>query len=776
MLESGSDLGKSALRGMTPSQLKRLTLRSHCGEGAHSGCVNRLAWNTSGSVLASASDDLGVKLWRGPHSPSSSGDRAEPVASIDTGHAANIFGLSWLDSSDGSLATGAMDAEVRVHSIEQNVTRAFCCHSSRVKAVCSSPSSPNLLFSASEDGTVRLLDLRCNHHEDGACRSYLSSSSSSASSSLRRRPLSSCSSSICIGIGPADPSVQPPRRCQPNDHCFPIEAKGLSINPVDPNKLAVACGDAYVRVFDLRAQHSSPSSSPQYPLRCVAPPHLAGTEHAYCSNATSVSYSRNGRDIAVHYHKDHVYVIDVSDCKSSNTSPLEAPTLPVRLVDEERPSHIGRKVRHFTPTSGMTPEANRRRLAGNRAFATSSKGNSVRHYGAAISLLRGGCTKEAATRLLLQRATASLRRNWVGDAHGAYLDCEAALYLDPNNVRANVRRVQALQDIGATHQARDLAGKLQAELTDPQGELDSLKVKLDERVLDIERRKMEQRDEEERRPQQESMDDHEPDQDEEAEPVQRSDHGNVERGDNQTSGESHNSSQNRNTWEGSGDDEGIDDDDLGTEGDESAAHSRTDTEVLPCTRLVDELRARSDLEEEHNVANQYGISDKPCELFQESGRVRNRLTGACNVHTDIKEATFVGEDDRFVAAGSDDGRVFVWDRLLGDCVNCFKADQDIVNCVQPDPTSSCIATSGIEHTIRFWAPGSAQRPREEEIWSMVEQNQKIMAHTSGEAVLFRFGSGVLRRLSRDPRRHELLRQVVRRDEDAMSAISACSQS
>ena len=52
----------------------------------HAGCVNRLAWNSSGTLLASGSDDCKVILWSYPCS-------SKPPVSIMTQHRANIFGV-----------------------------------------------------------------------------------------------------------------------------------------------------------------------------------------------------------------------------------------------------------------------------------------------------------------------------------------------------------------------------------------------------------------------------------------------------------------------------------------------------------------------------------------------------------------------------------------------------------------------------------------------------------------------------------------------------------
>lgn len=72
--------------------------------------------------------------------------------------------------------------------------------------------------------------------------------------------------------------------------------------------------------------------------------------------------------------------------------------------------------------------------------------------------------------------------------------------------------------------------------------------------------------------------------------------------------------------------------------------------------------------------------------------------------TDIKEATFLGANDELAAAGSDDGRVFIYNSESGEVINVLKADEEVANCLQPHPAAPILATSGIESVIRLWAP------------------------------------------------------------------------
>ncbi|GLI68626.1 hypothetical protein VaNZ11_013104 [Volvox africanus] len=88
-------------------------------------------------------------------------------------------------------------------------------------------------------------------------------------------------------------------------------------------------------------------------------------------------------------------------------------------------------------------------------------------------------------------------------------------------------------------------------------------------------------------------------------------------------------------------------------------------------------------------------------------RMLQKYLGQCNVQTDIKEVNFIGSDDRVVAAGSDCGRVFLYDADTGALLHVIGADEEVANCVQCNPTLPVLATSGIENVIRLWSPRDA---------------------------------------------------------------------
>ncbi|GFN97618.1 WD and tetratricopeptide repeats protein 1 [Plakobranchus ocellatus] len=81
-----------------------------------------------------------------------------------------------------------------------------------------------------------------------------------------------------------------------------------------------------------------------------------------------------------------------------------------------------------------------------------------------------------------------------------------------------------------------------------------------------------------------------------------------------------------------------------------------------------------------------------------------RFCGHCNTTTDIKEANFFGSNGQYIVAGSDDGSFFIWDKSTTNIVRVLRADESIVNCLQPHPSSCLLATSGIDPVVRLWSP------------------------------------------------------------------------
>jgi WD40 repeat protein len=87
-------------------------------------------------------------------------------------------------------------------------------------------------------------------------------------------------------------------------------------------------------------------------------------------------------------------------------------------------------------------------------------------------------------------------------------------------------------------------------------------------------------------------------------------------------------------------------------------------------------------------------------MVANSMRVSQRYVGHCNMRTDIKEAVFVGQEDKVIACGSDHGHVLLFDAATGELLRLLWADTEVANCVQCHPSRPVLATSGLEDTVR----------------------------------------------------------------------------
>jgi len=171
---------------------------------AHEGCVNCVQWSDDGEYLASGSDDLRVIVWD-PF-------RGRVVRSLTTGHGGNIFSVKFMPQSGNSrVVSGAADHKIQLHDMETDKTiQTFKKHIYRVKRLEVTPDCPNIIWSASEDGTVMETDIRAPPNEP----------------------------SILVNLHAESVRV--------------LEAKCLSMNPVFPEYLAIGGSDAFIRMYDRR--------------------------------------------------------------------------------------------------------------------------------------------------------------------------------------------------------------------------------------------------------------------------------------------------------------------------------------------------------------------------------------------------------------------------------------------------------------------------------------------------------------------------------------------
>jgi len=265
----------------------------------HTGCVNCLDWNEGGDLLASGSDDFNIILW--------DIKRKRPHNTLKSGHEGNIFSVKFLPCSTSNLvASAAADATVRVHCTSTSqCTRSFTCHTRRVKRLSVTPQSPYLIWSGSEDGTVRQFDLREPHN----CSSV--------------RACANVIINLTENIGPAS------------------EVKCIQVHSTYPELLAVGGSDPFVRLYDRRMINNktrngaSHNETPPPPAGCVSyftPGHLQmrtgrGKPSKHRNYVTThVAFSPDGAELLQNLGGEHVYLYNIYQKRKPLVFPLSSST------------------------------------------------------------------------------------------------------------------------------------------------------------------------------------------------------------------------------------------------------------------------------------------------------------------------------------------------------------------------------------------------------------------------------------------------------------------
>lgn len=75
----------------------------------------------------------------------------------------------------------------------------------------------------------------------------------------------------------------------------------------------------------------------------------------------------------------------------------------------------------------------------------------------------------------------------------------------------------------------------------------------------------------------------------------------------------------------------------------------------------------------------------------------------------VKGVNFFGPKCEYVVSGSDCGRIFIWKKKSGELIRVMEADKQVVNCIEPHPHITMLASSGIENDIKIWTPTSIER-------------------------------------------------------------------
>ncbi|XP_061652965.1 DDB1- and CUL4-associated factor 8 isoform X1 [Phyllopteryx taeniolatus] len=224
----------------------------------HSGCVNTLHFNPSGTRLASGSDDLRVVIW----------DWAIRRAELefDSGHKSNVFQAKFLPhSGDSTLAMCARDGQIRVAELSATQrcknTKRVAQHKGAAHKLALEPDSPCSFLSAGEDAMVFGIDLRLD------------------------RPASKL-----VVVKEGDKKVG---------------LYTIFVNPAKTQHFAVGGRDQYVRIYDQRKINENDNNGV---LKKFCPSHLVSSESK--TNITCLVYSHDGTELLTSYNDEDIYLFD----------------------------------------------------------------------------------------------------------------------------------------------------------------------------------------------------------------------------------------------------------------------------------------------------------------------------------------------------------------------------------------------------------------------------------------------------------------------------------
>lgn len=352
----------------------------------HEGCVNCIEFSQNGRILASASDDLSVFLWN-PY-------LKKKITSFQTPHRGNIFSVNFLPkTNDQQIVTGAADKQIFAYDLKNTDEPIFrCrCHQGRVKRIACAPEVPSTFFTSSEDGRVHQIDLREKHE----CQ---------------------CNDQIVL--------------IDLRNHQEYAEVKCIAVNPRRPELIAIGANDDYARLYDrrmIKLMHTESENQvdnwKKDVVRYYSPGHLQASKEPYNKTITFVSFSPDGRELLVNYGAEQIYLFDID--KSESPVYLNLPS-----IDSKSAIRPPRKevVENY-------------KKSGNDYLKKKEYIKAIRMYSEAIQIDSDNPI------LYLNRATALMKRKYLGDCYEALRDCQKALKLDPKYVKAHFRLARALLEI-----------------------------------------------------------------------------------------------------------------------------------------------------------------------------------------------------------------------------------------------------------------------------------------------------------------------------------------
>ncbi|XP_027903176.1 WD and tetratricopeptide repeats protein 1 isoform X2 [Vigna unguiculata] len=579
--------------------------------------------------------------------------------------------------------------------------------------------NPNVVWSASEDGTLRQHDFRegtscppagSSHQE---CRNILLDLRSGSKRSL------------------ADPPKQV------------LSLKSCDISSTRPHLLLVGGSDAFARLYDRRMLPPLSSCRKRMsPPPCVnyfCPMHLSDRGHPSL-HLTHVTFSPDGHEVLLSYSGEHAYLMNVNH---AGVNEMQYTSGDVSKMMTYSPIVNGIELQSCVSNVFPNGFPIKKNIAAKLdkcrkliKYAKKSLDNGTPYYGIeACNEVLNGYSHIIGSALkhecLCTRAALLIKRDWKNDAHMAIRDCYAARKIDNSSYKALFYMSEALSQLGRHEDALDFAEASQS--------LAPHKSEVAERVENVKKDIALA----------------------EAEKNNKANDG-ASRSDIR-GGRILSLSDILYRPEANGDvpqdgprsDRDDSDYDEELELDFETSMSGDEAQDLDSNILHGSLNVRIHRRgDSRDNAGASAPSDSPssssqssraCYLPEPAVDMKQRFIGHCNIGTDIKQANFLGQRGEYVASGSDDGRWFIWEKRTGRLIKILNGDGSVVNCIQCHPFDFVVATSGIDSTIKIWTPsapvpssvaGGSAGPETGDVLSAMESNQQKLSRSRNSILPF----------------------------------------
>ncbi|KAK5640506.1 hypothetical protein RI129_011317 [Pyrocoelia pectoralis] len=443
----------------------------------------------------------------------------------------------------------------------------------------------------------------------------------------------------------------------------------LVINPLAPHQLAIGSSDSAVRIFDRRflATHMGDKSTAKPFCNFIAPDL---DDRPY--RITSLSYSPDGEDVLVSYSSDHLYLFGIQEHR---VTPLQ------RKLKKEEPG----KCKKCGKRENLSPPVRRLRLRGD----WSDTGPDARPESDTTTTVNIGQARPQLHSTLMQRMTDVLSRMLNDPLTRAALSAGGEDSLDEND-QEEAAQAHSGDDSSDVTAGMDDSNSSNMEIEDSANTSTS-----DTTATDSEASKQS----EYKSPVMSHLRNH-------LTTLRNLRHGFIEQHGSEPSVSLKYSEQSTSNSTISLR-AGSEIDRTSFVGNSEATVPSTSGVESTAEKTVD-LSVELGYESEDDEMSGYVESEPalPDEITYEP-QMKMKYVGHRNARTMIKEATFWGNE--YVMSGSDCGHIFIWDRKTANLKMLLQADQHVVNCLQPHPTLPILATSGIDHDVKFWAP-TAEEP------------------------------------------------------------------